>query len=144
MERTEVAPEMREFLQPARPTWSRPTVWLGVAVLVLIGVFVWLIRRPGAESPVRPQQTAASYSYAEINAEPWATVTGVDPASGDAQSVVGQATPLRVKLPPGQYRVTLQGPNREEKKVDVIVPASGGVACFAVFKKPDLSRIVGR
>jgi tetratricopeptide (TPR) repeat protein len=140
----EVAPELREFLEPASSTWSRPTVWLGVAVLVLVGVFVWLILRPSAESPAHPTQTIASYSYAEINAEPWATVIAVSPASGDAQSIVGQTTPLRVKLSPGQYSVTLRGPNREEKRVDVTVPASGGVTCFAVFKKPDLSRIVGR
>jgi tetratricopeptide (TPR) repeat protein len=139
-----VAPELREFLEPQRSLWSRPTMWLGIAVLVLVGVFVWVIMRPGAESPAPPKQTVESYAYAEINAEPWATVTGITPASGDAQSMVGQTTPLRVKLPPGQYSVTLLGPNREEKRVDVTVPASGGVSCFAVFKKPDLSRIVGR
>ena len=139
-----VAPELREFLEPQRSLWSRPTIWLGVAVLMLVGVFVWVIMRPGVESPSHPRPPSAGYSYAEINAEPWATVTGIMPASGDAQSMVGQTTPLRVKLPPGQYSVTLRGPNREEKRVDVTVPASGGVTCFAVFKKPDLSRIVGR
>jgi hypothetical protein len=105
---------------------------------------VWLFVRPGAVSPAHPKQTVATYSYAEINAEPWATVTGVTPASGDASSIVGQSTPLRVRLAPGQYSITLRGPNREEKRVDVTVPASGGVTCFAVFKKPDLNRIVGR
>ncbi len=143
-EEAEVAPELREFFQPGPSTWSRPAVWLGLAGMVLVGVFVWLILRPGVESPTRPAQTVASYSYAEINAEPWATVTAVTPASGDASSIVGQTTPLRVKLAPGQYRITLQGPNHEVKPVDVIVPQSGGVACFAVFKKPDLNRIVGR
>jgi tetratricopeptide (TPR) repeat protein len=140
-----VAPELREFLEPQRSVWSRPTLWLGLAVLALVGVFVWILVWPGAESPSRPKSgVVASYSYAEINAEPWATVAGVTPASGDAQGIVGQTTPLRVKLPPGQYSVTLRGPNREEKRVDVTVPASGGVTCFAVFKKPDLNRIVGR
>ena len=143
-EETEVAPELREFLEPAPSTWSRPAIWIGIAVLVLIGVLVWMMRRPGAESPVGPAQTVASYSYAEINAEPWATVTAVSPANGDSTSAVGQATPLRWKLAPGQYRITLQGPNHEVKPVDVIVPQSGGVSCFAVFKKPDLQRIVGR
>jgi hypothetical protein len=140
----EVAPELREFFEPTPSTWSRPAVWVGIAVVVLVGVFVWMIRHSGAESPVRPAQTVASYSYAEINAEPWATVTALSPANGDAASAVGQTTPLRVKLAPGQYRITLQGPNHEVKPVDVIVPHSGGVSCFAVFKKPDLNRIVGR
>ena len=139
-----VAPELREFLERSPSAWSRPTVWLGVAVLVLVGVFVWLMVRPGSESASHPTTTVASYSYAEINAEPWATVTAVAPANGDAQSIVGQTTPLRVKLPAGQYSVTLRGPDREEKRVEVTVPASGGATCFAVFKKPDLNRIVGR
>jgi serine/threonine protein kinase len=145
-DRPEVAPELREFLEPEPSTWSRPTVWLGFAVLVLVGVFVWLAMRPSSSSQARPKPpgATASYTYAEINAEPWATVTGVAPANGEAQSIVGQATPLRVKLPPGQYTVTLQGPNHEQKQVDVTVPQSGGASCFAVFKKPDLNRIVGR
>jgi tetratricopeptide (TPR) repeat protein len=144
-ERGEVAPELREFLEPMPTTWSRPTVWLGVAVLVLVVVMVWLFARPGSESSSRAKTpVVVGYTYAEINAEPWATVTGVTPASGEAQSMVGQATPLRVKLPPGQYRVTLQGPNHEEKQVEVTVPPQGGVTGFVVFKKPDLSKIVGK
>jgi serine/threonine protein kinase len=150
-EKAEVAPELREFLQPEPSTWfSRPTVWLGVAVLVLVlvlvGVFMWLFVRPGSESQARArgQGAVAGYTYAEINAEPWATVTAVAPASGDAPSIVGQQTPLRVKLPPGPYTVTLQGPNHEEKQVGITVPQSGGASCFAVFRKPDLNRIVGK
>jgi hypothetical protein len=105
---------------------------------------VWLFMRPRQQGLRPPPPAVAAPTYAEINAEPWATVTALDPASGDAPSVIGQATPLRVKLPPGQYKVTLQGPNREAKQVEVTVPASGGASCFAVFKKPDLNRIVGR
>jgi len=141
---TEISPEVREFLEPASSSWSRPAVWVGIAVVVLVGAAVWMMRRPGAESTASPAQTVASSSYAEINAEPWATVTAVSPANGDASSAVGQTTPLRVRLAPGQYRITLQGPNHEVKPVDVIVPESGGVSCFAVFKKPDLQRIVGQ
>jgi len=142
----EIAPELREFLEPAPSTWSRPALWVGIAVVLVAAVAVWMMRRRPAENTAGPVQTVAtsSYSYAEINAEPWATVTAVSPASGDAASAVGQTTPLRVKLAPGQYRITLQGPNHEVKPVDVIVPQSGGVSCFVVFKRPDLQRIVGR
>src|SRR5439155_317334 len=95
-EEVEVAPELREFLEPASSTWSRPAVWVGIAVVVLVGVVVWMMRRPGAESTASPAQTVASSSYAEINAEPWSTVTAVSPANGAASSAVGQTTPLRV------------------------------------------------
>jgi len=145
---TEVAPELQEFLEPLPSVWSQKTVWVGLAVLALVGVLVWLFVRPSSVS--EPRQTpavaapVASYTYAEINAEPWATVMSVSPVSGDAAGVVGQQTPLRVKLPPGQYRVTLQGPNHQTKQVDVTVPQQGGVSGFAVFRKPDLGRIVGK
>ncbi len=145
-EKPAVAPELQEFLQPEPSRWSRPTVWLGIALVVLIVVFAWLFLRPKAESTANPKMpgVVASYTYAEINAEPWATVTAVTPVSGEALSAVGQATPLRVKLPPGQYTVTLQGPNHDIKDVDVTVPQSGGASCFAVFAKPDVNRIVGK
>jgi hypothetical protein len=125
-------------------------MWIGLAALIVVGLVVWLMMRPGSESQSRTKTAGAgaavvaSYTYAEINAEPWATVTDVAPSSGEAPSIVGQATPLRVKLPPGQYTVTLQGPNHEQKRVDVTVPQQGGASCFAVFKKPDLNRIVGK
>jgi hypothetical protein len=145
--RAEVAPELREFLEPLPASWSRKAVWAGLAV-VLLGVLLWVFVRPRPVSEPRPAAAVsvpvAASTYAEINAEPWATVTGVTPASGDAASMVGQATPLRVKLPPGQYRLTLQGPNRQTKQIDITVPQQGGVSGFAIFKKPDLGRIVGK
>jgi hypothetical protein len=143
---SDVAPELREFLEPQRSGWSRPTVWLGIAVAIVIVVMGWLFMRPssGTQSRVKQPTAVTIYTYAEINAEPWATVTAVTPVNGDAAGIVGQQTPLRVKLPPGQYQVTLQGPGRESKQVQVTVPSTGGASCFAVFRKPDLNRIVGR
>lgn len=148
-EEREIAPELREFLEPAGSTWTRPIMWIGLAALIVVGLVIWLILRPGPVSQSRTKTDStgavvASYTYAEINAEPWATVTDVAPANGEASSVVGQSTPLRVKLPPGHYTVTLQGPNHEQKRVDVTVPKQGGASCFAMFKKPDLNRIVGK
>ena len=143
----EVAPELREFLAPQPSRFSRSRIWLGVAVAVLAVVILWLIVRPkSGESTAKGSEHAFAVgsSYAEINAEPWATVLAVSPASGDASAAIGQATPLRVKLPPGQYEITLQGPNHEQKQVAVNVPQQGGASCFAVFRKPDFSRIVGK
>lgn len=144
-ERGEIAPELREFLEPDRRKWSRSMIWIGVAVAVLAAVLVWLIVRPGSETQSGANSTVVSrYTYAEINAEPWAIVKAVDPANGDAQKIIGQATPLRVNLPPGQYSVTLQGPNEEQKQVNVSVPQQGGTTSFTVFRKPDLAQIVGK
>jgi serine/threonine protein kinase len=136
----EIAPELREFFEPEAGIWSRPMTWIIAVAVILICVAGWLIVRPKS---IGMPPVAADYTYTEINAEPWATVTALTPANGDAQSAIGQQTPLRVKLPPGDYSVTLQGPNEEQKRIDITVPQHGGATCFAVFNKPDLNRIVG-
>jgi hypothetical protein len=147
-ERPPIAPELLEFLQPEKTNWSRPMVWLGVAGAVLLAVFIWLIVRPKPENQAQLKPalngTAANYTYAEINAEPWATIKKLTPANGDAQSVVGSATPLRVKLPAGQYSVTLEGPNHEQKQAVITVPQQGGTTCFVLFRKPDINRLLSQ
>ena len=107
-ERGEIAPELREFLEPEPRTWSRSTILTAAAVVVLAIVLVWLFVRPSpqAQSHTNPPGAVAGASYAEINAEPWATITAVDPSNADAQKIIGQQTPLRAKLPPGQYSLT--------------------------------------
>lgn len=149
-ERPEVAPELREFLEPKPSNWSKPLIGLGVA-LALAVIFVWLMFiRPSTRSKVSSEVSTGpaggatvAYTYAEINAEPWATILSISPANGDAKTAIGQQTPVRVKLPSGTYEVTLQGPNREQKQISINVPEQGGVPCFAVFQKPDLNQLVG-
>jgi serine/threonine protein kinase len=139
------AHELLEFLEPERPFLSRPKLWLGIAVAMLFSVFVWLIVRPRPQVIVqtKPAETAQpGYTYAELNAEPWATIKAIEPASGEAGNAIGSETPLRVKLPPGQYNVTFVGPGRQQKRIQFAVPQQGGTSCFVVFRKPDLNRIL--
>jgi serine/threonine protein kinase len=150
-EKSAIAPEMMEFLQPEPKIWSRPGIWVGVAIAILLAACVWLTVRPKPQRASNPQTSTggstavtSNYTYAEINAEPWGTITGIEPADGDAQKVIGTQTPLRLKLPPGQYSVTLEGPNHEQKQVDVTVPEQGGTSCFVFFRKPDLNQILGK
>ena len=143
----EVAPELREFLEPQK-RFPRSIIWMGAVLVLALAAFLWWRAQPKSATTAtapssQPAVVAPTITYAEINAEPWATVTAVTPANGDAQSIIGQATPLRVNLPPGDYSVTLQGPNHETKQVEITVPQQGGATCFAVFHKPDLNRLVG-
>jgi hypothetical protein len=109
-------------------------------------VLVWLFVRPSPQpqSQANPPGAVSGATYAEINAEPWATITAITPANAEAQKIIGQQTPLRVKLPAGQYSVTLEGPNHQQKQVNVNVPQQGGTTSFTVFEKPDLNKIVGK
>jgi len=125
-------------------TRNRSIIWFGLAALVLVGVVLWLVLNRKSSRPVPPPPApVAKYTYAEINAEPWATLKEVTPSSGDVQSALGSNTPLRIKLPPGQYSIVLEGPNHERKQAVITVPQEGGTNYFVVFKKPDLNRLVG-
>ena len=143
-----IAPELMEFLEPVRPGWSRSAVWIGIAAVILVVVLLSVMLRPGQErasrrgASVGGNVSSATYTYAEINAEPWGTIKEITPANGEAQSTIGSVTPLRVRLPAGQYSLTLEGPNHEQKRVDITVPKQGGAACLVLFHKPDLKRLL--
>ena len=122
-----------------RRTWGRSILWLGVAAVVLVSVIVWLALRPKVEPPPAP---VSKPTYAAINAEPWATLREITPENGDAKSAIGLATPLRIKLPPGGYKLTLEGPNHELQQRVITVPSQGGTNCFVIFRKPDVNRLL--
>ena len=139
--------EENPLVQPTRSegqTWGRSILWLGLAAVVLVAVVVWLAVRPKTEtlSPKPPPPLA--FTYAEINAEPWATLRELTPQNGDAKSAIGLATPLRIKLPPGGYKLTLEGPSHELKQLVITVPKQGGTNCFVFFKKPDVNRLLNQ
>jgi hypothetical protein len=146
-----IAPELMEFLEPERPGWSRPVVWIGIAAAILVVVVLLVMLRPNSErvsgtktSPVSGGASSGTYTYAEINAEPWGTIREITPANGEAQNAIGSVTPLRVKLPAGQYSLILEGPNHEKKQVDITVPNQGGTACLVLFRKPDIKRLLSK
>jgi serine/threonine protein kinase len=150
-QKSEIAPELLEFLQPENANWtSRSTVWLGLAGAVFVIAVLWLIFRPAtslqsqpqSQPPSTPSVVTSNYTYAEINAEPWAVVKEITPVSAETQSAIGSPTPLRIKLAPGQYSVTLEGPNHERKRAEIIVPTEGGVTSFVLFQKPDLQQLL--
>ena len=137
-------------VRPARSesrTWGRSILWLGVAAVVLVAVVVWLAVRPKPETPSlkpAPLPLVSNSTYAGINAEPWAALRAITPENGDAKSAIGLATPLRIKLPPGAYNLTLEGPNHELKQVVITVPQQGGTNCFVFFRKPDVNRLLNQ
>jgi serine/threonine protein kinase len=150
-EKREIAPELMEFLEPVQSGRSRPMIWIGIAaaILVVVVLSMLLFPRQARVSDTKPvsvgaKTDAVTYTYAEINAEPWGTIKKISPANGEAQSAVGSVTPIRVKLPAGQYSLTLEGPNHEQKQVDITVPSQGGTTCVVPFLKPDLKRLLSQ
>jgi serine/threonine protein kinase len=145
--------DLREFLPPPQADHRRRIFGIGMAVLILAGLVYWIAARPRTEStakttPASNGSTAPANSsvppsaYAEINAEPWATVRNIVTPQGETVRAVNDQTPIRVELPPGQYEVTLDGPNGQQKRVRVEVPEAGGKSYFVVFHKPDVAQIL--
>jgi hypothetical protein len=141
-----VPEELREFLTPQERRWGWPAVGLGIGAIALcIGIY-WAVfyNKPEqhAPQPVKPAVVQREAPYAEVNAGPWGTVKEVRSLDGQIVRSVNDQTPLRLELPPGQYKVSLDGPNGEKKVVQIEVPEHGGNPYFVLFHKPDIQRIV--
>ncbi|PYX86148.1 MAG: hypothetical protein DMG68_16325 [Acidobacteria bacterium] len=151
-----VPDDLREFLPPPASDWRPRVLGIGVVLLIVAGLVYWLSARPKPASTAKsiPASTTSSApansysapasSYAEINAEPWATVRNVNSAKGELVRAVNDQTPLRVDLPAGQYEVTLEGPSGQQKRVRVEVPEQGGKSYFVIFHKPDVAQILDK
>lgn len=85
----------------ARPAWQRWTVAVVPALVVAVALGVALWPKP---APPPPQSVV-------IDAVPWGLVTAMQDEAGAAVALpADRHTPFTMMLPPGTYRVTMQGP----------------------------------
>jgi tetratricopeptide (TPR) repeat protein len=149
---SDVPEELGEFLPPPpRRGWGRPAVWLSIGTIALAFGIYWVAfdRKPETHSPKPPvpQETsqmpvAPDVTYAEVDAGPWGTVKEVRSMDGQTVRLLNDQTPLRVELPTGQYKVSIEGPNGEKRVLQVEVPERGGNSYFVLFHKADIQRII--
>jgi len=146
-----VPEELKEFLPPPpRRGWGWPAVGLCLGTIALAFGIYWVAvdHKPQTRSqkPVPQEMAPAALvpdaTYAELNAGPWGTVKEVRSLDGQTVRLLNDQTPLRVDLPSGQYEVTVEGPNGENKTLQVEVPEHGGNSYFVLFHKPDIQRII--
>ena len=141
-----VPEELREFLTPPpERRWGWP-VGFGIGAIAF-GLAIYLTvfyNKPEHHAPPPPKSPVVQQDvpYAEVNAGPWGTVKEVRSLDGQTVRTVNDQTPLRLELPPGQYKVSLEGPNGEKKVLQIEVPEHGGNPYFVLFRKPDIQRII--
>lgn len=99
-------------LTPALPQRDNKSTLIIAAVVVVVvviaavfGTWYWMGRN--------------AFGYVDLTATPWAEVTSVSSAKGKNMNVTGE-TPMRIKLPPGKYSVSLkQGQTARTVEVNV-------------------------
>jgi serine/threonine protein kinase len=93
-------------------------LWAGAGVLALVVVGGAVFMLTGGSAPA---------GTAIIDAVPWATITAVTDAGGEAQPLPASATtPMALTLPAGTYQITLTGPAPESKTQTVSVTVEAG------------------
>ena len=141
-----VPEELREFLlPPPQRRWGWPAAGVVATIALCLGIY-WAVyyNKPEhhPQQPSKPQAVQTDVPYAELNAGPWGTVKEVRSLDGQTVRTVNDQTPLRLELPPGQYKVSVEGPNGEKKVLQIEIPEHGGNPYFVLFHKPDIQRIV--
>jgi serine/threonine-protein kinase len=142
---------------PARPGRSR-VLWLAAAsIFVLLAVAV--VWRPwasdGEEAATRSEEEASDPSVPSgpvrvpvvpadtglliVDAQPWGEIVGIEGASGEPVAIPeDSATPLKVSLGPGQYRISVA---RDGSVSDPVVCAVSVEAAQAEICRLELSRV---
>lgn len=105
-----------------------------VAVVVIVGGFL----------AYRSMSTPApATAWVEVNAIPWGTVKSITSTDGDEIQIGSDTqTPLRIALPPGEYKIVVAGPKGEEKTETVKVSNESPGSYVPVFEAIDVEKIV--
>jgi serine/threonine-protein kinase len=107
-----------------------------MVVLAMLGVF--LLHHRSA-----PQPALAPDAYVEVIAQPWATVKSLTSTGANGKVIpVNEQTPVRVKVPAGEYTITLVGPNSQEHTGQVSVGSGKPAQYSYVFEAVDAAKIV--
>jgi hypothetical protein len=108
---------------------------IGAVVILVLSVGGYFALRKGAA----PEATA----YMEINAVPWGTVKSVTNGSGEAMPLPAEPhTPIRLRVPPGEYKVVVAGPSGVEKSETLTVSEESPGSYTPVFEAIDVEEIL--
>jgi serine/threonine-protein kinase len=130
-------PRTSVAVAPPPPQKKSPVLFIVIAVVVVLlaagGYF--------ARDMFAPKAT----TYIEINVTPWGKVKSITTTDGkrSIQIPAEGETPLRIAVPPGDYKVTIAGPDGTENSE--LVKASDeapGACCNMVFQQIDVEKVV--
>ncbi len=88
---------------------------------------------------------AKATSYIEINVTPWGKVKSITTVDGKRtiELPAETVTPLRISVPPGDYKITLAGPDGSEQSEMVkATDDTPGTCCNIVFQQIDVEKVL--
>jgi hypothetical protein len=71
-------------------------------------------------------------------------VKSVSKPDGTVVKEVNQQTPVRIALPPGEYKVVVAGPRGDQKTETVKITPEQGGSVYPVFEAIDVERILNQ
>jgi serine/threonine-protein kinase len=81
-------------------------------------------------------------TYIEINGIPWGTVKSITSVDGKVSLSPNEQTPARIAVPPGDYKVVVDGPDGQEQSVDVKATDDIPGSITPVFQQIDVDQII--
>ena len=106
-------------------------------VLVVVAVAAYLAK----DIFLAPKAT----TYIEINVTPWGKVKSITTVDGkrSVELPADAQTPLRINVPPGDYKVTLAGPDgAEQSEMVKATDDTPGTCCNIVFQQIDVEKVL--
>jgi serine/threonine-protein kinase len=120
---------------------SKALLTVFAVLLVLAGLGAgayWVKGRRAATKMV----VAADTAYIEVYAVPWGTVTSVASTDGSVSRALNDATPVRLSVPPGEYKIVVTGPSGQEQSQIIKVADDAPASYQPVFGEVDVQQII--
>jgi hypothetical protein len=114
-------------------------------MLIVILVAVLVLAVGGYVGYTRFLSEPKATSYIEVNVTPWGKVKSITTVDGKRTVTLPPETqtPLRIALAPGDYKVTLAGPDGSEQSEMVKVTEDApGTCCNIVFQQIDVEKVL--
>jgi len=130
-----VRPAPAPALAPAPARKSPVLAIVAVVAVLVLGIGGYVAYKKIAGPP-------AATTYIEVNGIPWGTVKSVTSADGKVSLTPGEQTPLRIAVPPGDYKVVVDGPDGQEQSLDVKATNESPGSITPVFQQIDVDQII--
>jgi serine/threonine-protein kinase len=120
--------------QIQQPSRTKPIV-IGVAAVIL-AIAAFFGYRMMSAPPV-------ASTYIQVNAVPWGTVKYLELVKNGKRIDVNEPTPVRIAVPPGEYKIVIAGPDGTERTDQVeATNDQPGRSIKTVFEQIDVGQIV--